>query len=47
MEYIKGEAEQRMIAALRGTRSAGHQPMESLTRKKAKTNKKKGKKKPG
>jgi hypothetical protein len=32
-QYSPEEAKKRMTAALRGARLAGHQPMESLTRK--------------
>jgi hypothetical protein len=40
MDYTKEEAEQRLVAALRGARLAGHKPMESLTRKGAKKKRK-------
>jgi hypothetical protein len=33
MDYSEEETKQRMEAALRGARIAGHKPMESLTRK--------------
>jgi hypothetical protein len=43
MDYTKEEAEQRLVAALRGARLAGHMPMKA--KKSAK--KTKPKKKPG
>jgi hypothetical protein len=42
-EYSAEEARERLQAALKGARLAGHKPMESLTRKKAKAQPKKRK----
>jgi hypothetical protein len=42
--YNKDEAKLRFEAALRGARTAGHKPMESLTRSKPKTQRKPKKK---
>jgi hypothetical protein len=39
-QYSDEEAERRLVAALRGARIAGHKPMESLIKKKAKKAKK-------
>jgi hypothetical protein len=44
MDYSEEETKQRMEAALRGARIAGHKPMESLTRKRRKAQPSKGKK---
>jgi hypothetical protein len=38
-QYNDEEAKQRLVAALRGARIAGHKPMESLTQKKSKVKK--------
>lgn len=43
-EYNEREARQRLEAALRGARVAGHKPLESLTRSKAKKQQKPKKK---
>jgi hypothetical protein len=43
-KYSDAEAKDRFVASLRGARIAGHKPMESLTRKKAKKTPKKRKK---
>jgi len=40
-EFSEHETKRRFEAALRGARLAGHKPMESLTRKKAKAQPKK------
>jgi hypothetical protein len=44
MEFTKQEAEERLKAALRGARIAGHKPMESLTRKRPTAQPRKAKK---
>jgi hypothetical protein len=39
MDYTKEEAEQRLVAALRGARLAGHMPMKAKKQKAAKKSK--------
>jgi hypothetical protein len=40
-QYSKEEADERLKAALRGARLAGHKPMESMTRPKSQKKRKK------